>query len=53
MFQNANTELEQFDMCMMQHHLARPKVSSRRGKLAPPLSLPPYNFEVHSHFGLQ
>lgn len=35
MLQNANAELEQFEMCIMQHQLARPEVSSRRGKLAP------------------
>lgn len=40
-------------MCIMQHRLAQPSVSSRRGKLAQSLSLPPCNFEVRSRFGLR
>lgn len=52
MLQNANVELEQFEMCIMQHRLAQPNVSSRRGKLAPSLFLPPCNFAIHSCFSL-
>jgi len=40
-------------MCIMQHWLARPEVSCRRGKLASSLSFPPCNFEVHSCFGFR
>lgn len=38
MLQNANAELEQFEMCIMQHQLAQRRVSSGRGKLAPSFS---------------
>lgn len=52
MLQNANAELEQFEMRIMQRWLARPEVSSRRGGSLHHLYLCHPVTEVHAHLGL-